>query len=90
MPVDYPVDDPDPFQSPITASNAHTAGRAMVRIWPFAIEAQMGDPAACARFQTRLSEMFARPDQWRDDFATVAHWVPQFMWMGMWLDRGRP
>jgi hypothetical protein len=87
---DYPVDDPYPFESPIDLSNAHTAGQAMCRIWPFAIESQMGDQAACSRYFTRMKEMFNRPDQWKNDYQSVSHWVPQFMWLGMWLEQGRP
>jgi hypothetical protein len=34
--------------------------------------------------------MFSRTDHWADSFDHVAHWVPQFMWMGMWLAAGRP
>lgn len=78
-----------PFQSPITSDNAHTAGAAMVRLWPHALQ-EAQSPASCARFETRMTEMFSRTDQWRDEFDTVAHWVPQFMWMGMWLEMGRP
>jgi hypothetical protein len=85
----FAVGESVPFQSPITDWNAHTAGASMVRLWPHAIQSSQ-NAASCARYQTRMSEMFARPDQWQDVFETVSHWVPQFMWMGLWLEMGRP
>jgi hypothetical protein len=79
-----------PFEKPpLDRTNAHSAGAAMVRLWPFAMDSKT-DTAACARFHSRMNEMFAREDQWKDSFEHVAHWVPQFMWMGMWLEAGRP
>lgn len=84
-----PVGPSVPFYSPIHSTNAHTAGAAMVRLWPLGMQSQK-DPASCARFQTRMTEMFATPAQWFDGFETVSHWVPQFMWMGLWLEMGRP
>ena len=38
----------------------------------------------------RLTAMFARPELYRTSFDDVAHWVPQFMWMTMYLQRGAP
>jgi hypothetical protein len=88
--IAYLVEPATPFQSPVTGANAHSPGLAMIRIWPYADEAFHGDLAACGRFNTRLSEMFARTEQWSDAFDTVSHWVPQFMWMAIWLGMGRP
>lgn len=76
--------------APLTAANAHTAGAAMVRLWPRAIDSAKKDPLACARFHSRMNEMFERPEQWAQSFENVAHWVPQFMWMGLWLEADRP
>lgn len=87
----YPVGVSQPLANPpLDDTNAHSAGAAMVRIWPHAIDAAAGDKAACARFHTRMNEMFSRTDQWADSFELVAHWVPQFMWMALWLGDGRP
>lgn len=83
--VSPPLADP-----PLTHANAHSAGAALVRIWPHAIDARTGDPAPCARYHTRMNELFSRMDQWADSFEHVAHWVPQFMWMALWLNAGRP
>ena len=81
--VGYEEGPPVAFYSPLDKANAHTAGAAMVRIWPYALRDR-------TLFKSRLAEMFDRPDQWKDDFELVSHWVPQFMWMGMWLAAGRP
>jgi hypothetical protein len=79
------LDDP-----PLTRANEHSAGTVLVQVWPHAVEARRGDKASCSRFHARMNEMFSRPDHWADSFRGVAHWVPQFMWMGMWLAAGRP
>jgi hypothetical protein len=83
---EYALDPAVGLNSPLSLSNAHTAGAAMVRIWPHALLSQ-GSPQSCARYNTRMNEMFSRPDQWRDDFYLVSHWVPQFMWMAIWLQQ---
>lgn len=87
--TDYPVTDDPGFQIKISPETSHTAGQAMVRIWPHAFQSSK-EAASCARYQTRMTEMFSRPDQWQTDFLSVTHWVPQFMWMAMWLERGMP
>lgn len=79
------LDDP-----PLTSSNEHSAGTVLVQVWPHAFEAHRGDKASCSRFHARMNEMFSRTDHWADSFEHVAHWVPQFIWMGMWLAAGRP
>lgn len=90
-PAPYPVSVSPPLADPpLTNKNAHSAGAALVRIWPYAIDSHAGDTKACARFHARLNEMFSRTDHWADSFEQVAHWVPQFMWMAMWLEAGRP
>lgn len=90
-PKSYPLDVPLALDTPpLTKRNAHLPGAALVQVWPYAIESHGGNQNACARFHTRLNEVFARSDQWRDCFEHVSHWVPQFMWMAIWLGMGRP
>jgi len=85
----YPLDRARALlQPPIADDQAHSVGAEAVRLWPRALDARR-DPKACARFQARIGEFFHRPDQWADSFA-VSHWVPQFLWMALWLERGRP
>jgi hypothetical protein len=83
--VSPPLADP-----PLDDTNAHSAGAALVRVWPHAMDSHAGDKRACARFHARMNEFFSRTDHWADSFEQVAHWVPQFMWMGIWLESGRP
>jgi hypothetical protein len=90
-PARYPVvAQPAVTNPPFTSATAHRAGAALVRIWPYGIDARAGDEQACARFHSRLAEIFSRPDQWADSFEHVSHWVPQFIWMALWLEAGRP
>jgi hypothetical protein len=88
VPAYPPQTDPPLLAPPIADADAHAPGAAVVRVWPHAMDAKTDD-AACARFYTRYAEIFSRPDQWADTFA-VSHWVPQFIWMGLWLEKGRP
>jgi hypothetical protein len=76
--------------APLDDSNEHSAGAAMVRLWPHALRSAAGNARSRARVAARMAEMFARSDQWKDDFKRVGHWVPQFMWMTEWLELGRP
>ncbi|HVH43762.1 MAG TPA: DUF2891 family protein [Labilithrix sp.] len=91
----YALDKPPALAAPpIDDARAHMPGAAVVRIWPFAIDARSATvaktaDAACSRYHTRVKELFTRPDQWADTF-NVSHWVPQFIWMAEWLHRGRP
>jgi hypothetical protein len=69
--------------------NPHDVGRAVVAHWPYAMLSH-ADPAACSEFHSMLNTVFRHPNLWRDGFAPVSHWVPQLLWMGMWLEMGRP
>ncbi len=75
---------------PLNEGNAHSAGATLVRIWPHAIDMRAGDEKACSRYHAGMNEMFSRTDHWADSFPLVSHWVPQFMWMALWLAEGRP
>lgn len=75
---------------PLDSTNAHSAGAAVVHLWPYAIQTRAGRDTACSRYHTRLAELFSRPDQWETSFRHASHWVPQFIWMALWLEAGRP
>jgi hypothetical protein len=75
---------------PLSGVTAHSAGAAVVHLWPYAIQTRAKKAGACARYHTRMAEIFSRTDQWAQPFDLVAHWVPQFLWMAMWLEAGRP
>ena len=63
----------------LNLSNCHTAGANVSRLWPRAFE---------GKFSRSLAPLWKRPEQWRDDFHLVSHWVPQFIWLGAMLERG--
>jgi hypothetical protein len=79
-----PPDEPA-LLSPITAINCHSPGHALVSVWPHAARASVS-PTSAERYRRRLHYIFSRKEQWQSDFATVSHWVPQFMWMAMYLE----
>ena len=60
-------------------SNCHTAGANVSRLWPRAFE---------GKFSASLAPLWKRSEQWKDDFHLVSHWVPQFIWLGLMLERG--
>ena len=59
-------------------ANCHTAGANVTRLWPRAFEGQ---------FSRALNDVFQRRQQWAGDFLYVSHWVPQFIWLGVMLER---
>lgn len=63
----------------LAASNCHTAGANVTRLWPRAFEGQFG---------RALEPIWKKREQWADDFPLVSHWVPQFIWLGLMLQRG--
>ncbi len=65
----------------IERHNCHTAGANVARLWPLAF-AQTG------AFERALAPILSDTTQWRDDFLHVAHWVPQFIWLGLIIERG--
>lgn len=72
------------FQSPMMGAvemqNCHNAGAAVTQLWPLAL-------ADSAAFERELEAIMARPELWREDFHMVSHWVPQFLWMGIYLQQ---
>ena len=61
--------------------NCHQCGANAVRLWP---HARIGN----SHFRVGMEQMLARPEQWRGDFRLVGHWVPQFLWLGIMIERG--
>ena len=59
-------------------------------LFPNAADGRAGDESADESYQARMKEIMSREDLWRDDFEIAAHWVPQFIFIGMWLRDGRP
>ena len=85
--------DPTPFPDlpdELKSSRVHALGIELSRIWPCAWDAGTGDRAAREHLGMQLDRFLAREDLWADDFALVAHWVPQYLFIATWLADGRP
>jgi hypothetical protein len=65
----------------------HVLGLELCRVWPCAAD---GDAASHQAWLDRTASLLARDELWRGDFAVVSHWVPQFLFIGWWLQHGRP
>lgn len=80
-----------PLEPPeqITLSTCHQLGVMVSMTWPDAALAS-SDDAARRRLHTRTAEFLGQPQLWSEGFVTATHWVPQFVWFGLWLGRGRP
>ncbi|MCG8422891.1 MAG: DUF2891 domain-containing protein [Proteobacteria bacterium] len=68
--------------------HGHAHGRAVMRLWPCATMTALGVPKAIDRLDTQLADLISQPERWREDFRHVSHWVPQFIWMALWLSSG--
>jgi hypothetical protein len=73
----------------VSLRDCHVLGRLLSATWPLAVDG-LHDPRARAAFEARQVELLAREELWADDFVVVAHWIPQFLWLGLWLAQGRP
>lgn len=73
----------------VSLRDCHVLGRLLSATWPLAVDG-LHDPRARAAFEARHVEVLAREELWADDFVVVAHWIPQFLWLGLWLAQGRP
>ena len=60
------------------------------RSWPDAWDAGRGDECARARYEEHLAHFLAREDLWAGDFDSSSHWLPQYLWIGLWLADGSP
>jgi hypothetical protein len=67
-------------------NNCHKAGANVVRLWPYALDRQ--DSSGGNRFRAGLQQILSRPEHWKTSFELVSHWVPQFIWLGLMLERG--
>lgn len=86
----YATPDFPPLPASVERNTVHVVGLELSRVWPLAADAHVGDDDAGAAYEGRLLEILRRPDLWREDFEIVTHWVPQFVFIGLWLREGRP
>lgn len=72
----------------VSIGDCHVLGRIVTATWPLAFDAAT-DPGARAAFVARTAAFLTRRDLWDGDFGATQHWVPQYLWLGLWLARGR-
>ena len=86
----YTAEPLQPLPEEVSLGTVHVVGVHLSRVWPSAVDAGAGDAAARGTFNTQMKRVLARGDLWSDDFTVVSHWVPQYLWIGIWLASGRP
>jgi hypothetical protein len=72
---------------PVSGKTAHHVGAVISSHWPSTKEF---DSKTCADYSRFLTTLMPATDLWRDDFGTVTHWIPQFIWFGIWRELGEP
>ncbi|MCP3919288.1 MAG: DUF2891 family protein [bacterium] len=80
----------EPLPETVKISTVHVLGVRLSRLWPCALDAHGGDEAARAVFEAHTRKLLGRKDLWEGDFAACSHWVPQYLFIGLWLADGRP
>ena len=78
-----------PLPDEVSFATCHLIGVCVSQSWPDAALAST-DAAARGRLHARTAAILSRPHLWSEGFLTASHWVPQFLWFGLWLGRGRP
>ena len=81
---------PQDLPDSVVVATVHPLGVAISRSWPDAWDAGRGDGRARARYEEHLTHFLAREDLWAGDFDSSAHWLPQYLWIGLWLADGSP
>jgi hypothetical protein len=85
----------------IVMDNCHAPGLIVTSYWPHAAAAA---PAGSKVTRSRSAEQiessrrlvmeglskFMTEVEWRDDFMLTTHWVPQFLFLALWLATDRP
>lgn len=89
-PTPYDPGLPQDLPDSVVVATVHPLGVAISRSWPDAWDAGRGDGRARARYEEHLTHFLAREDLWAGDFDSSAHWLPQYLWIGLWLADGSP
>lgn len=87
---DYDPGAPAPLPESVTVPTVHPLGVVISRTWPDAFDAGRGVDQARARYEAHLAHFLAREDLWAGEFDACSHWLPQYLWIGLWLAEGRP
>ena len=72
----------DGWPDSVRVATVHVLGMELSRVWPMTVTP--------LDYAERVDALLARDDLWREDFAACSHWIPQFLFIGEWLRRGRP
>ena len=70
--------------------NVHVVGHQLSRVWASGLLAHHGDAQARADLNGLVDAVLARGDLWSDDFTVVSHWVPQYIYIALWMAAGAP
>ena len=70
-------------------SEVHVIGLELSKLWPHALDAADGDATAAVALNRGLESLLAHEDLWAGEFRRFAHWVPQFVWITIWLAESR-
>ena len=84
--TEAPTVTPLPEGTAIELSNCHQLGVELSQLWPLA----KGADQDRLRFHESVSRFLASPTRWKGDFVTTSHWIPQFIWFGIWSALGNP
>ena len=90
LPSPYDPGSPQALPEKVIVATVHPLGVAISRAWPDAFDAGLGDERSRARYHQHLSHFIVREDLWTRDFDACSHWIPQYLWIGLWLSDGRP
>jgi len=89
-PTTYPTSADVELPTHVRLSDVHVMGVEITKLWGLAVSMRRGDGQARAAFHERFLKILARSDLWEEDFEVVTHWIPQFLWIGIWVADGRP
>jgi hypothetical protein len=80
----YDLGDLPPLPEEVDLSTTHLLGVHISRLWPLAI-ASRSEGALRTRLHEQLALYLEREDLWDGDFKVVSHWIPQYLWIALWL-----
>lgn len=77
-------------KSTIDLFSCHKLGVEVSQFWPSAFGAARGSLRDCVKFNRSMRRFMDSPQLWAEDFSIISHWVPQFLWFGIWSALGNP
>ena len=89
-PAPYRTGTLKPLPHKVPFRRVHILGRELTRIWPLALDGGRGDEKAMRAYAERVHAFVEHREIFSGNFRAIAHWIPQFLWIGMWLSLGAP